>query len=305
MTWQRPDQRGFMKKACIYITIFLVLLVVVSLVLTAVGRHPTAVLKSRVGLVTIEGVLGVDINTKDVIDDLKEFREDSSVKAVVVRINSPGGSVAPSQEIYESVRKLSTEKSVVVSMDALAASGGYYIAVAADKIFANPGTMTGSIGVIMEVPNVEGLMEKVGLRTEVIKSGQHKDLASMFRTMTDADRAVLQGVLDDVHGQFIDAVAEGRGMPTDQVRELADGRVFTGRQAHEAGLVDVLGTLEDAVAEAGRMAGIEGEPDVVTREKRFSLRDLLRGGLADTASRWLGPGRDLWGYSPKYLMSFW
>ena len=294
-----------MKKACLYISIFLIFLVVVSLVLTAVGRHPTAVLKSRVGLVTIEGVLGVDISTTDVIDELKEFREDSSIKAVIIRINSPGGTVAPAQEIYESVRKLREEKTVVVSMDALAASGGYYIAVAADKIFANPGTMTGSIGVIMEIPKVEGLMQKVGVKTEVIKSGKHKDLASMFRTMSDGDREILQGLLDDVHGQFIDAVAEGRDMPSDRVREFADGRVFTGRQAHEAGLVDALGTLEDAVAEAGRMAGIEGEPDVVTKEKRFSFRDLMRGSLADTASRLLAPGRDMWGYSPKYLMTFW
>jgi len=293
-----------MKKACLYISIFLLFLAVVSLVLTAVGRHPTAVLTSRVGLVRIEGILGVDISASQVIEELKEFREDSSIKAVVVRINSPGGTVAPAQEIYEAVKKLRKEKVVVASMDTLAASGGYYIAVAAERIFANPGTMTGSIGVIMEIPNVEGLMDKVGVKNEVVKSGKHKDIASMFRPMTDKDRALLQNLLDDVHDQFIGAVAEGRNMDPEEVRVLADGRVFTGRQAHASGLVDDLGTLEDAVTGAGLMAGIEGEPDVVTRKKPFSLRDMLRGGLADTVGRLLSPGRDMWGYSPKYLMTF-
>jgi len=164
---------------------------------------------------------------------------------------------------------------VVASMGNLAASGGYYIAVATDKIVANPGTLTGSIGVIMELANVQGLLEKVGVQSVVIKSGRYKDLASPFRAMSAEDRALLQSVLDDVHDQFIRAVATGRALKVDQVRDLADGRIFTGRQARTAKLVDELGDLQDSIKLAARLVGIEGEPRVVEPRKRFSFRDLL------------------------------
>ena len=192
-------------------------------------------------------------------------------------MDSPGGAVAPSQEIYEEVKKATLKKKVIVSMGSVAASGGYYISAPADRIIANPGTLTGSIGVIMEIPNIEGLMNKIGVKTEVIKSGRHKDIASAFRKMGKEERLILQGVLDDVHEQFIKAVSEGRKIPFEEAKKLADGRIFTGRQAVEARLVDELGTLEDAIAIAGRLAGIKGEPEVVTKKERFSIVDILRG----------------------------
>ena len=192
-------------------------------------------------------------------------------------MDSPGGAVAPSQEIYEEVKKATLKKKVIVSMGSVAASGGYYISAPADRIIANPGTLTGSIGVIMEIPNIEGLMNKIGVKTEVIKSGRHKDIASAFRKMGKEERLILQSVLDDVHEQFIKAVSDGRKIPFDEVKKLADGRIFTGRQAMEARLVDELGTLEDAIAIAGRLAGIKGEPEVVTKKERFSIVDILRG----------------------------
>ncbi len=228
----------------------------------------------KVAIVRIEGVI---MDSREAIEELRRFRDNPSVRAIVLRIDSPGGGVVPSQEIYAEVLKARSESKikVVASMGNLAASGGYYIASATDKIVANPGTLTGSIGVIMELANLQGLMEKVGVQSVVIKSGKHKDLASPFRTMSAEDRALLQGVLDDVHDQFIQAVAAGRAMKVEQVRELADGRVFTGRQARTAKLVDELGDLQDAVKVAARLVGIAGEPRIVETRKRFSRREFL------------------------------
>jgi len=167
----------------------------------------------------------------------------------------------------------------LVSMGSVAASGGYYIASPATKIIANPGTLTGSIGVIMEVPNIEGLLNKLGIKTEVVKSGKHKDIASMFRGIKKEEREILQGVMDNVHEQFIKAVAEGRKMLVDDVKKIADGRVFTGEQAQKLGLVDELGNLEDTVQTAARLSGIKGEPVVVSKKEKFSFIDLLRGKM--------------------------
>lgn len=290
-----------MKKACIVASVFFLLIAGLSLVL-ALLSDSTPVLGSKVALVKIEGVLGVDIDALQVIDELKEYRKEGSVKAVVVRINSPGGAVAPSQEIYEAIRRLKKEKYVVTSMGSLAASGGYYIAVASDRIVANPGTMTGSIGVIMELPNVAGLMEKVGIRHQIVKSGKHKDMASVFRDLSAEERRLLQQLLDDVHDQFIEAVADGRGMDGAEIRRLADGRVFTGRQAVELGLVDELGTLEDAVRIAAREGGIEGEPEVLTRKQRLSFVDLLRGDVRSLVRSALGLPPVRAGMEMKYLL---
>ncbi len=189
------------------------------------------------------------------------------------------GAVAPSQEIYEEVKKLKKKKPVVVSMGALAASGGYYISAPATRIYANPGTITGSIGVIMEIPNLKGLMDKVGIKTEVIKSGKHKDLASVFRGIGKEERKILQGVLDDVHDQFIRAVAEGRNIPYSDVKKIADGRIFTGRQAKAIGLVDEIGNMEDAIREAARLGGIRGEPHVVEKRETPSILQYLTGTI--------------------------
>ncbi len=228
----------------------------------------------KIGVIRIEGVI---TDSRETIEELRRFRDNPSIKAVVLRIDSPGGGVVPSQEIHAELLKARKDGrlKVVASMGNLAASGGYYIAVATDKIVANPGTLTGSIGVIMELANVQGLLEKVGVQSVVIKSGRYKDLASPFRAMSAEDRALLQSVLDDVHDQFIRAVATGRALKVDQVRDLADGRIFTGRQARTAKLVDELGDLQDSIKLAARLVGIEGEPRVVEPRKRFSFRDLL------------------------------
>ena len=233
-------------------------------------------LGERVALIRVEGPI---LDSKNTIDELKEHLKDPSIKAIIMRIDSPGGAVAPSQEIYEEVRKAATKKKIVVSMGSVAASGGYYIASPATRIIANPGTLTGSIGVIMEIPNFAGLMNKLGIKSEVVKSGRHKDIASVFRGIKKEDREILQNVLDNVHDQFILAVAEGRKMLLEDVRKIADGRIFTGEQALKVGLIDEIGNLEDAVKVAGKLSGIKGEPEVVSKKERFSFTDLLKGSM--------------------------
>ncbi len=227
--------------------------------------------------VAVLPVTGLIADSESTIDQLKKFAKDDSVKAIVLRINSPGGGVGPSQEIYEEVKKLKGKKVVVASMGALAASGGYYIACAAQKIYANPGTITGSIGVIMQFVNVRDLIEKIGLKGMVVKSGAFKDIGSPLREMKAEERELLQGVIDNVHSQFISAVAEGRKMERGSVAKIADGRIFSGEQAKSLGLVDALGNLEDAVTEAGKLAKIEGEPRVITPpKKKLSILELLK-----------------------------
>lgn len=241
--------------------------------LTFIQKVP---LGEKVALIRVTGVI---IDSRDVIEELKKYAKDTSVKAIVIRVDSPGGAVAPSQEIYEEIVKIKEKKKIVVSMGSVAASGGYYISAPADRIVANAGTLTGSIGVIMEIPNVAGLMEKIGVETQVIKSGRHKDIASVFKSLTPAEKKILQTVLDDVHDQFIRAVAEGRGMKFEDIKDLADGRVFTGRMAKELGLVDELGNLQDAIMLAGRLTGIKGEPRVVYKKEKFSVLDMLKGEI--------------------------
>jgi protease-4 len=263
-----------MKKFFMILLGLLILLVIVSILLIVMQKSIS--LGDRIALVRIEGMI---TDSKDSIEEIKEYVKDPSVKAILLRIDSPGGAVAPAQEIHEEVKKAVAKKQVVVSMGSVAASGGYYIASPATKIIANPGTITGSIGVIMEIPNLEGLMNKIGIKTEVVKSGKHKDLVSTFRGIRKEDREILQRVLDNVHEQFIMAVADGRKMSPADVRKIADGRIFTGEQAIKAGLIDELGNLEDAVQVAAKLSGIKGEPVIVSKKERFSLINLLRGKI--------------------------
>jgi len=256
--------------------IFLVLFILIIVSLLFVIFQKSIPIGERVAIIRIEGPI---IDSKASIDEIKDYAKDPSIKAIVLRIDSPGGAVAPSQEIYEEVRKAAVKKKIVVSMGSVAASGGYYIASSASRIVANPGTLTGSIGVIMEIPNFSGLMNKVGVKTEVIKSGKHKDIASVFRGIGKEEREILQSALDNVHEQFITAVSEGRKLLIDDVRAIADGRIFTGEQALKAGLVDELGNLEDAVKAAAKLSGIKGEPEVVTKKERFSLTNILKGSM--------------------------
>jgi protease-4 len=255
--------------------------------------------QDRVALIRIEGVI---LDAQATITELKQYSENPLVKAIVLRIDSPGGGVVPSQEIHDAVQRVKNKsnKAVIASMGTVAASGGYYIAAATDRIIANPGSLTGSIGVIMEMANFEGLMKKVGVEGVVIKSGRFKDVGSPLRKMSDEERKLLQSVMDDVHQQFIQAVADGRSLEVSDVEPLADGRIYTGRQAKEARLVDELGDLDDAIHIAADIAGMEGEPKVVEPRKRFSFRDIIE-------SRWSSVFPKLefdTGVKMKYLMAF-
>jgi protease-4 len=233
-----------------------------------------------VGLVEVKGLIA---DSQETVRQLNELRKNDRVKAVVLRVDSPGGVVGPSQEIYSEVKKLAMKKKVVVSMGSLAASGGYYIAVPATMIMANPGTITGSIGVLMKISNMEGLMGKVGMKAFTIKTGKYKDAGSPLRPMTEQDKAMLQGVIDNAHSQFVKAVAEGRRLPLEEVGKLADGRIFTGEQALALKLIDRTGTLQDAIEEAGKLGGIKGEPQVIRPAgKRSVWLDML---VEESASR--------------------
>jgi protease IV len=232
---------------------------------------------NQVAVIDLEGII---LDPKEFNQNLKDYGYNPGVKAVVLRINSPGGGVAASQEMFEAVRKLraDTKKKVVVSMASVAASGAYYVACAADRIYANPGTVTGSIGVIAEWYNYAELLKWAKLQDVVFKSGEFKDTGSPSRPLTDAEKTYFQNLIQNMFGQFVKDVASGRRMSEDAVRKLADGRVYTGAEAKSNGLVDELGALQDAIAAAGKLAGIIGEPRVVTPQKKtISLLDLLLG----------------------------
>lgn len=231
--------------------------------------------QNNIAVVDIEGIL---TKSRPIIEKLQRYQKNESIKAIVLRINSPGGGVGPAQEIHEELLKFKDKKHIVASMESVAASGGYYIACAAHKIVANPGTITGSIGVIIEFANMEELFSKIGLKSVVIKSGKYKDIMSPTREISKEERDLLQSVIDSVHSQFIEAVASGRQMPREKVKEIADGRIFSGEQAKALGLVDELGNLQDAIETAAHLASIEGEPHVIYPEKkRPSIWEFLIG----------------------------
>lgn len=227
----------------------------------------------RVGVVTLEGVIR---NSQEICHQLDTYGKDDRVKAVVIRIDSPGGGVTPSQEIHNAVLAVKKKKKVIASMGAVAASGGYLVACAADRIVANPGTVTGSISAMMYFANAEELLKKIGLKSSVVKSGQFKDIGSPTRPMTREERDLIQSLIDDTYDQFLDIVVKGRLMSKDDLRKLADGRLFTGRQAQKLGLVDELGDLNHAIRLAGALSGIEGEPNVVyPAKKKLSFWELI------------------------------
>ena len=266
-----------MKKTCLIISVILVVLLTISGIITLISDNSVSFGGNKIALVRIEGPI---LDSEKAMEEIKKYSKDSSVKAILLRVNSPGGAVAPSQEIYVEVKKAVEKKPVVISMGAVAASGAYYISAPASRIVANPGTITASIGVIMEIPNFSGLMQKVGIKSEVIKSGRHKDLASAFRGIGEEERKILQNVLDNVHEQFILAVAEGRNMDVSEIRKIADGRIFTGQQAIAVGLVDELGNMEDAISVTADLAGIKGEPKVIEEKEKKSFFDLLNSSIS-------------------------
>jgi len=210
----------------------------------------------NIGIVEINGMI---LSSKKIIQDIKIFRDDDEIKAIILRIDSPGGGIGPSQEIYREIMKTKMDKKIITSMGSVAASGGYYIASATDKIVANPGTLTGSIGVIMEYANLMEIAKKIGISPVVIKSGEFKDMGSPLRDLKDSEKKIFQALVDELHLQFVNDAATARGIDVQTMATLADGRVYTGQKALKLKLIDRLGNLDDAVRWAGEMANIKGE----------------------------------------------
>jgi protease IV len=236
-------------------------------------------LGDKVAVVSIEGEI---LEARETVDALKRYADNASVKAIVVRINSPGGAIAPSQEIYSAIRHTRAEsgKPIVASLDSVAASGGFYIAAACDQIVANPGSITGSIGVILQWFEMKDLVQWAKLKPNTITSGALKDAGSPFRELTPEERAYFQDIVTQLHSQFVRDVAQGRKekMKYEEVARIADGRIFTGEQALKLKLVDQLGSIDDAVRTAGKLAGMDGEPARLWPKPRDErLLDLLLG----------------------------
>ncbi len=253
----------------IFSSILAIVIIGTSLLFTLGSQNANFDFGEKVGIIEIKGVIS---DSKDIIAHLKQFRDDDSIKSIVLRIDSPGGGVGPSQEIFREVRKTIGQKKVITSMGTIAASGGYYVAAGTDGIVANPGTITGSIGVIMGFTNFEELIKKIGLVPIVIKSGKYKDTGSPVRQMTEDEEKILQNFVQRIHMQFVKAIAEGRKMDAEKVKSIADGRIFSGEEAKDLGLVDRLGNLDDAIEWAGRLGGIKGKISTVyAPEKKYSL----------------------------------
>jgi protease IV len=270
--------------------LFLALCLLAAVIYLAGESSPGLSLSgNQIASLELEGVIS---DSKEFVDQLKDYGKRAAVKSVVIRINSPGGGVAASQEIYEAIKKFraETKKKVVVSMGSVAASGGYYVACGADKIFANPGTVTGSIGVISEWYNYGDLLRWAKMQEVVIKSGAFKDAGSGTRPLTEEEKVYFQSLINNMYNQFVSTVANSRKMKDEAVRKLADGRVYTGQEAKAEGLVDELGTFQDAIDAAARMAGIAGEPKIVAPGKKsFTLLDVLLGESRSALS--LSPDR--------------
>ena len=253
------------------------------MVLVAVG---SALLPDRwkspsgeIALVRIQGML---MDSQNIVRQLSNYRHNPNVRGIVLRIDSPGGAVAPAQEIYSEIMKLRADhKTVYASMGTVAASGGYYIACAADYVLANPGTLTGSIAAVMVFSNIEELANKIGVKPVIIKSGKYKDVGSPLRAMNPEERKLLQNVVDDVHQQFVQAVAKGRGLPVSEVNEIADGRIMTGQQALTLKLVDEMGGLEKTIELLAKKIGVEGRPKVIEEKEKTPFFDwLLQSSLS-------------------------
>ena len=268
------------------------------------GRRGDLGRGGRVARVEIDGVLYDDA---ELLEQIRWLRDDPTVRGFVVAINSPGGVVAPSQSIYETLREIRDEDGlpVVASIGGVGASGGYYIALGADSIYVMPGSITGSIGVIMEFPNATELMDKIGVRMETVQSSEHKDVGSPFRDMTEEDRALLEALVRDVYDQFVDVVASERELPRDAVLAVADGRLLSGRQAIQAGLADAEGNIEDAIAAAGRMADLGDDPYVVRPpEPRRGWLDMLLFGRTSVLGRMLDARETAAGPSLRFVPAF-
>jgi protease-4 len=272
---RHPWLWGMVGTALMFAIFFLVILLITVLL---TGEEGITEGGAKIGVIAIEGVISSEL-TEKTVRQLTKYGDDTSIKAIILRIDSPGGGVASSQEIYEEVRRVrSGGKLVIASMGSVAASGGYYVACVADHIFANAGTVTGSIGVIVQLANVSELLHKVGIESTAITSGPFKDSGNPTRTLRPEERQVFQALIDDVYQQFIEAVAQGRNLPLDDVRQAADGRIYTGRQAKDLRLIDELGSLHDAITYAAATIGIIGKPKLVQegKERLWWLRFLFK-----------------------------
>jgi protease-4 len=247
------------------------------------GKTKSFSLNDKIGVVSVNGII---TDSREIIEQLEDFGKDDSIVAVVLRIDSPGGGVAASQEIYDAVVELKKHKKVVASMGSVAASGGLLIACGADKIVANPGTITGSISAIMQFANVEELLKKIGLKSSAIKSGKYKDIGSPLREMTPEERKIIQDLVDDIYNQFVNVIVHDRKIPRERVINIADGRVFSGRRAQEYGLVDYLGNMGSAAKLASHLAGKGGKYDLVyPPPKRSSIFDYVFESAANQLTR--------------------
>jgi protease-4 len=267
MPWSRK------KKALVVILSLIAVIFVVSLIAALAGR-PSG---ERIGVVEIEGVI---TSSKETMDDIIRFKEDPTIKGVILRINSPGGSVGPTQEIYREVEKLKEKKKVYVSMGTTCASGGYYIASAGNRLYANPSTITGSIGVIMHLMIVEEVMKKIGLQSNTIKAGEFKDTGTPFRQMTPDEREYLDNIIRSIYDQFMKDIAAGRKMDPERVRRLAEGKIYTGTQAKDVGLIDAIGDFYDTVDALKADLKIKGKPVLVYAEKPFTFSKWLFSSLS-------------------------
>ncbi len=258
---------------------FVFFVAVVAFMVTIVRGERVSGFGDKIAVVDLEGVI---IEPQTVVKQLKEFADDDSIKAIILHINTPGGGVAASQEIYSEVRRVEKKKKIVASVETLGASGGYYVAVGTDQIYADPGSIVGSIGVISEWLNYTDLMRWAKLKDITIKSGAMKDAGNPAREMTPEERAYFQSLSDDMHGQFIAAVAQGRKMKVEDVKAIADGRVWSGQQALALHLIDKVGDFETAVDETAKSVGIKGEPELVHPEKqRRTLLDVIFGDVSN------------------------
>ena len=274
-----------MKKRAIIISLGILALLAAILIPTILIPRPAA---GKIAVISLSGTITIEdsallssltITSEVVRDYLAEAEEDKAVKAIVLRIESPGGEIAPCQEILWEIERVKETKPIVVSMGSTSTSGGYYISTKADKIVALPTTMTGSIGVISQLINIEGLLEKLGIQIETFKGGKYKDMYWGFRELTPEEEEIMQGMVDEYYEQFVDVVAEGRGLSEEEVRNLATGQIYTGTEAKELGLVDALGDLDTAINLALELAGIETAIVEYYQPSRLTIWSLL--GLAD------------------------
>ena len=246
------------------------------LMVVSVAMNTVHVSEKSVGLIEITGAI---MSPKYSVEKLESYISNKNIPAIVIRLNTPGGGISATQEIYETVKKArSAGKIIIASMGAVAASGGYYIAAGCDTVLATPGTVTGSIGVIATIPDLSDLYQKIGIDFNVIKAGEYKDMGSSSRKMTEKEKELFNSLISDHHEQFIYAVSEGRNIDLDDVRDISDGRVFTGRQALDIGLVDILGTYQDAIDLAGTLVGIGKNPPVVKETQKY-FREIFSDGI--------------------------